>query len=177
MGFGYDGLGDEAFDSFDSAGGFAPVGMGAVAATMGEIGVGMLARVATNDPAPLGDLNARSGPGTSYGKVGGVDKDGIVRVLDLAEDSQGRSWAKVSWPGGRNPGFGEGWVAGWLLESAPDAPAPGPDPDAPPPVPVPGGGYTPASTRTSGGMSTGAKVGIAAGVAALAGLAWYAFTD
>jgi hypothetical protein len=175
MGFGYDGLGASGDDDGAS---FVGGGMGAVEATMGEIGEGMLARVATNDPAPLGDLNVRSGPGTSYPRVGGVDKSGVVMVEEITTDAGGKSWAKIVWTGGRNVAC-RGWVAGWLLEDASDAPAVGPDPDAPPPLAMPGagggGGNAQQVSAQSGGMSSAAKLGIGAGLVGLGALAYYAF--
>lgn len=185
--YGYDGT------LYDGDSG-VPTGMGflgAVAATMGELGTGSYAVVNTNDPPPAGDLKVRSGAGTSYSQIGGVDKGGVVEIIDEANDDQGRFWAKVRWAGGRWPAI-EGWVAGWLLKetNAPSPIAPNGgglviptipslpggatvDPGGVPGAPVQPGNLKPASS-TDAGMSTGAKVGIVVGVLALGGLAYYA---
>jgi hypothetical protein len=55
--------------------------------------------VTTHDPAPLGDLIVFNGINGS--KIGGVDKNGTVTVLQWNADGANQ-WARIAWSGGRN---------------------------------------------------------------------------
>jgi hypothetical protein len=55
--------------------------------------------VTTHDPAPLGDLVVFNGINGS--KIGGVDKNGTVAVLQWNADGANQ-WARIAWSGGRN---------------------------------------------------------------------------
>jgi hypothetical protein len=55
--------------------------------------------VTTHDPAPLGDLMVFNGINGS--KIGGVDKNGTVTVLQWNADGANQ-WARIAWSGGRN---------------------------------------------------------------------------
>lgn len=55
--------------------------------------------VTTHDPAPAGDLIVFNGINGS--KIGGVDKNGTVTVLQWNADGANQ-WARIAWSGGRN---------------------------------------------------------------------------
>lgn len=63
-----------------------------------------LHRVFAADANP--PLNVRSGPGTTYEKVGQLDNNTALTVVDAGLDSQGARWLRISSP-----------CSGWVLES------------------------------------------------------------
>jgi N-acetylmuramoyl-L-alanine amidase/uncharacterized protein YraI len=62
-----------------------------------------LYRVFVADANP--PLNVRSGPGTTYEKVGQLDNNTALTVVDVGLDSQGARWLRISSP-----------CSGWVLE-------------------------------------------------------------
>jgi hypothetical protein len=63
-----------------------------------------LHRVFAADANP--PLNVRSGPGTTYEKVGQLDNNTALTVVDAGLDGQGARWLRISSP-----------CSGWVLES------------------------------------------------------------
>ena len=57
-------------------------------------------------------VNVRSGPGTEHSAVGQVSLGNKLRVMDFANDTEGRTWYQVTLNNGRT-----GWIAEWLVAS------------------------------------------------------------
>jgi len=66
-------------------------------------------------------VNVRSGPGTSYEKLGTLPYDSIAVQATGASspDADGRAWRQIRFRGG------VGWVASWFLAASPCSPSPG----------------------------------------------------
>jgi hypothetical protein len=136
----------------------ATVGMGDFSAFFGGEPSAQYARVTTSDPAPSGDLIVRAGPSSSQSQVGGVEKDGIVTILDVSDDG---GWYLIDWQGGMRRAAVQGWASARFLTITdtppPTTPGAAPPPALPgaviPPSPRPApapGNLTPASSSSSG---------------------------